>query len=157
MVYNRQRLKMKTTAKRMFWICVLFFGTYATSNAQFLEFLNKAVNTVNQATETYNNARDSYNNVRDAVTNSQKSNEPTYRNVGYVTLRYRNTFNGSVTSEGSSSADIVEDESGNKYVKKNGNRYAYRRNNLYDEYSSEFIKRYEYMVTIDGQTYFFDM
>lgn len=147
---------MNKTSKVLLVVSIMTFGLFTSANAQVLDWLNKAAQTVNKATNAYNNARDSYNNARDAY-NQATEDKSEYKVVTSVTMHYVNTFNGSVTSTGSTSAQIVQDGYGNQKVKKGSSMYYFHENGSYDPYSSDFEYKYKYWVSMDGKVYRFNM
>lgn len=147
---------MKTISKKLLIISIITLGFSTNANAQILDFLNGAIETVNKATNTYNNARDTYNNTRETFSNSNNT-KPAYEVIGSVTMYYVETFSGHVTAKGSTSANVIEDKYGTKMIKKGGSTYRINRNRSYDPYSSDFPYQYEYWVTMDGRIYYFNM
>lgn len=156
MGYNWLINKMKKITKVLLLATVMTFGISTSANAQVLDWLNRAAETVNKATDTYNNARNTYNNARDTY-NQAHEDKSEYKVVNTVTMRYVSTFNGSGTTTGSTSAQIVQDGYGNQKVKKGASMYNFFENGSYDPYSSEFEYKYKYWVSMDGKVYRFNL
>jgi hypothetical protein len=134
----------------------LLLGFSNNANAQVLDWINKAAETVSKATDTYNNARNTYNNARDTY-NQAHEDKSEYKVVTSVNMFYVSTFNGSGTTTGSTSAQIIQDGYGNQRVKKGSSVYYINENGSYDPYSSDFNYKYKYWVSMDGKIYRFNM
>lgn len=146
---------MKTIIKSTLILSFLVFGLTMSANAQILDFLNKAVETVGRATETYNNARDTYNDVRETFSNSSsQNNTPSYSRVGSVSMVFWHAY-----GKGSASADIVVDGSGEKYIRSNGSNYTIYENYSYDPYDrdSNSPSHYKYYINKSNKEYYFNM
>lgn len=135
---------------------IMTFATFTSANAQVLDWLNRAAETVNKAVDTYNNVNNTYNEARDTY-NQAHEDKSEYKVVTSVSMYFVSTFNGSVTSSGSTSAQIVQDGYGNQKVKKGSSMYYFYENGSYDPYSSEFDYKYKYWVSMDGKIYRFNM
>ena len=136
-------------------ISIMFLGTSLnTANAQVLDWLNRAAETVNKATETYNNARDAYNNATNNSSNSSSNNQSSYRTITSVRMISWGNYGSTTTS-----ASIVEDESGTKLVKKGSSTYSLYENGSYDAYSSDSNSPnyYKYYAYVDSKKYYFNM
>lgn len=147
---------MKKTLKGLALAAILSFGFSYNANAQgFLDFLNKAAETVSRGVDTYNNVRNSVDQTREAVDSYKSRNEP--RVVGSVTM-YWATKAGTFTSadSGSKRADIIEKSDGTKEIKMGGQTYWIHRNKNYDPDSYEHDYMYEYYIMAD-KTYRFNM
>lgn len=147
---------MKKLSKGLLVATIMSLGLFTNANAQILDWLNRAAETVNKATDTYNNARDAYNNARDTY-NQTHEDKSEYKLVTSVTMRYVDTFNGSVTASGSTTAEIVQDGYGNQKVRKGAQMYNFYKNGSYDPDSGDFNYRYKYWVSISGHIYRFNM
>lgn len=141
---------MKTIGK-IFAISVLILGYSINANAQFWEGVLKAVEAVDKVTRTEREISDRY---------SSKSSEPSYTRVTTVSLVKLGRSSGNMTFKStSSSGEIVKNEGGTQYVRRNGNVHSYYENGMYDPYESDSDspKYYKYYVDMSGSRYYFNM
>lgn len=148
------------TAKNVVVLCILVLGVTVNANAQFFEWLNKAAETVNKVSNTYNEARNTYNTAKETFSNSNSSSSSSgYNQVGSVSLIAWTNLSSGMRTTTRSSADLVVDNSGEKYLKKGSQVYSYYENSSYNSYSSDSgdPSYYQYYVYIDSKKYYFNM